>query len=247
MTWHIPGVILLPLLGTVFGAGAVVFLRGKMDRRVQRALSGFAAGVMTAASVWSLILPAIERSERLGAFAFLPALTGVWAGVLFLLLLDRASAKAGRDGGSMLAFAVTLHNLPEGMAVGAVTAGWLFGGEIPFAAVFAFSLGIALQNLPEGAIISMPLRSSGMSRPRAFGKGAMSGLVEPFGAAVTLLLSGVLIPVLPYVLCFAAGAMLYVVAEELIPEMKEGEPGILGTLCFTLGFTLMMTLDVALS
>ena len=247
MTFGVPAAVLLPFIGTSLGSGAVFFLRGEMDRRVQRALSGFAAGVMTAASVWSLILPAIERSVQLGAFAFFPALTGVWAGVLFLLLLDRATAKAGRCGSSMLAFAVTLHNLPEGMAVGAVTAGWLFGEEIPFAAVFAFSLGIALQNLPEGAIISMPLRSSGMSRLRAFGSGAMSGVVEPFGAAATLLLSGVLIPVLPYVLCFAAGAMLYVVVEELIPEMKEGEPGILGTLCFTLGFTLMMTLDVALS
>ncbi|MBQ4321043.1 MAG: ZIP family metal transporter [Oscillospiraceae bacterium] len=244
MTFRVPAAVLLPFIGTALGSGAVFFLRGEMDRRVQRALSGFAAGVMTAASVWSLILPAIERSAALGAFSFFPALSGVWAGVLFLLLLDRAAPRF-KTGGSMLAFAVTLHNLPEGMAVGAVIAGWLYG-EGSFAAVFAFSLGIALQNLPEGAIISMPLRSCGETRLRAFGKGVRSGIVEPMGAVVTVLLSGALVPVLPYVLCFAAGAMLYVVAEELIPEMKEGEPGVLGTVCFTLGFTLMMTMDVAL-
>lgn len=244
MTFGVPAAVLLPFIGTALGSGAVFFLRGEMDRRVQRALSGFAAGVMTAASVWSLILPAIERSAALGAFSFFPALSGVWAGVLFLLLLDRAAPRF-KTGGSMLAFAVTLHNLPEGMAVGAVIAGWLYG-EGSFAAVFAFSLGIALQNLPEGAIISMPLRSGGETRLRAFWQGVRSGVVEPAGSLVTVLLSGVLVPVLPYVLCFAAGAMLYVVAEELIPEMKEGEPGVLGTVCFTLGFTLMMTMDVAL-
>jgi len=251
--------VLFPFLGTTIGSAFVFFLKGSMNRNLQRALSGFAAGVMVAASVWSLIIPAIDQSEHLGKFAFLPAFIGVWLGFGFLMLLDKiiphlhvgsdcpegSACNLGKS--TMMVLAVALHNLPEGMAVGVVAAGWLAGSEsISFASALALSLGIAMQNLPEGAIISMPLKSNGMKRGKAFGYGVASGIVEPIGALLTIALAGLVVPILPYFLAFAAGAMLYVVVEELIPEMSEGEHSHIGVLCFALGFTLMMVLDVAL-
>ena len=251
--------LLLPFLGTTIGAGFVFFLKGKMNRTLQRSLTGFAAGVMVAASIWSLIIPAMDQSAHMGKLAFLPAFIGVWGGFLFLLLLDHliphlhinsdcpegASCNLGKS--TMMVLAVALHNLPEGMAVGVVAAGWLMGNEsISAAAALALALGIALQNLPEGAIISMPLKSNGMKRGRAFGYGVLSGVIEPIGAVVTLLLADLVVPVLPYLLSFSAGAMLYVVVEELIPEMSEGEHSNIGTVFFAVGFSLMMVLDVAL-
>ena len=251
--------ILLPFLGTTLGSAFVFFLKGKMNRNLQRSLTGFAAGVMVAASVWSLIIPAMEQSEYMGKLAFLPAFVGVWGGFLFLLLLDHiiphmhlnSSCPEGTQcslgKSTMMVLAVALHNLPEGMAVGVVVAGWLSGSEsISAAAALALSLGIALQNLPEGAIISMPLKSNGMKVGKAFGYGVISGVIEPIGAIVTILLATWIVPVLPYLLCFAAGAMLYVVVEELIPEMSEGEHSNIGVIFFAVGFTLMMVLDVAL-
>ena len=252
-------IVMIPFLGTVLGSAGVFFLKGAMDRRLERSLTGFAAGVMVAASIWSLIIPAMEQSEHLGKLAFLPAVVGVWGGFAFLLLLDHliphlhlnsqcpegAPCNLGKS--TMMVLAVALHNLPEGMAVGAVAAGWLTGNEsIPAAAAVALSLGIALQNLPEGAIISMPLRSGGMKRGRAFAYGTASGIVEPIGAVLTIVFAELLVPVLPYLLSFAAGAMLYVVVEELIPEMSEGEHSNIGPIVFALGFTLMLVLDVAL-
>lgn len=251
--------VFLPFAGTVIGSAGVFFLKGAMNRTLQRSLTGFAAGVMVAASIWSLIIPAMDQSAHMGKLAFLPALIGVWGGFLFLLLLDQiiphlhlnsscpegTSCNLGKS--TMMVLAVALHNLPEGMAVGVVVAGWLTGNEsISFAAALALSLGIALQNLPEGAIISMPLQSGGMKRRRAFGYGVMSGAVEPIGAILTILLAELLVPALPYLLAFSAGAMLYVVVEELIPEMSEGEHSNIGTIFFAVGFTLMMVLDVAL-
>ena len=252
-------VIFLPLLGTVLGAACVFFLKGQMRLGVQRGLTGFAAGVMVAASVWSLIIPAMEQSAHLGKLAFLPAFVGVWLGFLFLMLLDRvvphlhlnsdcpegSACNLGKS--SMMVLAVALHNLPKGMAVGVVAAGWLSGDEsISAAAALALALGIAIQNLPEGAIISMPLKSGGMRRGRAFSYGVLSGVIEPVGAGLTVALASLVVPILPYVLGFAAGAMLYVVVEELIPEMSEGEHSHIGTIFFAVGFSLMMGLDVAL-
>ena len=252
--------ISLPFLGTSLGAACVFFLKGQMSRTLQRILTGFASGVMVAASIWSLIIPAMDQSEHMGKLAFLPAFIGVWAGFLFLLLLDRliphlhlnSDCPEGKDCGlgksTMMVFAVALHNLPEGMAVGVVIAGWLTGNEsISAAGALALALGIALQNLPEGAIISMPLKSNGMKKSKAFGYGVLSGIIEPIGAIVTILLANRIVPLLPYLLSFAAGAMLYVVVEELIPEMSEGEHSNIGTIFFAVGFTLMMMLDVALS
>ena len=259
MTIETVSTIFLPFLGTAVGAGCVFFMKEAMNRRLQRILTGFASGVMVAASIWSLIIPAMEQVEHMGKLAFLPAFVGVWAGFLFLLLLDQfiphlhlnADAPEGSPSNlgkhTMMVLAVALHNLPEGMAVGVVVAGWLTGNDsISAAAAFALSLGIALQNLPEGAIISMPLNSSGMARRKAFGYGVLSGVVEPVGAILTILLAELLVPLLPYMLSFAAGAMLYVVVEELIPEMSEGEHSNIGTIFFAVGFTLMMMLDVAL-
>ena len=251
--------VFLPFAGTVLGAGFVFFLNGAMNRTLQRSLTGFAAGVMVAASVWSLIIPAMDQSAHLGKLAFLPAFIGIWAGFAFLLILDRViphlhlnsecpeGMPCGLGKSTMMVLAVALHNLPEGMAVGVVVAGWLTGNEsVSFAAALALSLGIALQNLPEGAIISMPLKSAGMGRGRAFGYGVVSGVVEPIGAIATILLAELVVPALPYLLTFSAGAMLYVVVEELIPEMSEGEHSNIGTVFFAVGFTLMMVLDVAL-
>lgn len=249
----------LPFLGTLAGSACVFFLKGQMSRTLQRALMGFASGVMVAASIWSLIIPAMNQSEHMGKLAFLPAFIGVWAGILFLLSLDRliphlhlnSDCPEGKDcnlgKSTMMVLAVALHNLPEGMAVGVVVAGWLTGNEsISAAAALALALGIALQNLPEGAIISMPLKSNGMKKSKAFAYGALSGIVEPIGAIITILLANLVVPILPYLLSFSAGAMLYVVVEELIPEMSEGEHSNLGTVFFAVGFTLMMVLDVAL-
>lgn len=259
MTIEAVSAVLLPFLGTVIGAGFVFFMKGAMNRRLQRILTGFASGVMVAASIWSLIIPAIDQSAHLGKLAFLPAFIGVWAGFLFLLLLDHViphlhmnsdcpeGAPSSLGKSTMMVLAVALHNLPEGMAVGVVVAGWLTGNEsISAAAALALSLGIALQNLPEGAIISMPLKSNGMGRGKAFGYGVMSGVIEPIGAVLTILLAELIVPLLPYLLAFSAGAMLYVVVEELIPEMSEGEHSNIGTVFFAVGFTLMMMLDVAL-
>ncbi len=252
-------IILLPFLGTIIGSGFVFFLKGQMDRKLQRALMGFAAGVMVAASIWSLIIPAMEQSEHMGKLAFLPAFIGVWAGVLFLLALDHLIPHLHINSDcpegmccelkkpTMLFFAVALHNLPEGMAVGVVAAGWLAGDvSISVSAALALAVGIAIQNVPEGAIISMPMRSEGMNRGRAFGYGVVSGAIEPVGAVITILLAALMVPVLPYLLAFSAGAMLYVVVEELIPQMSEGEHSNIGTIFFTVGFSIMMVLDVAL-
>ncbi len=250
---------MIPFLGTVLGSSMVFFAKGEMNRQVQRALTGFAAGVMTAASVWSLLIPAMNHAEDMGKLAFIPAAVGFWIGILFLLILDRSvphmhmnsceaeGPKCSMKKSSMLVLAVTLHNLPEGMAVGVVIAGWLSGDSlVPVSAVMALSLGIAIQNFPEGAIISMPLYSQGMSRGKAFLYGSLSGVVEPVGAMLTILAAGLVTPLLPYLLSFAAGAMIYVVVEELIPEMSEGEHSHAGTLFFAVGFVLMMILDVAL-
>ena len=244
--------LMVPLIGTSVGAAAVFFLRREIDPTLQRALAGFAAGVMVAASVWSLLLPAIEQSAALERWAFVPAAGGFWVGMLFLMLLERATAlparaeEGGRGTGLML-LAVTLHNIPEGMAVGAVYAG-LRSGVAGVTAVCAMSLalGIALQNLPEGAIISLPLRAGGASRTRAFWGGVLSGAVEPLSAAAMLALAGLLTPLMPWFLSFAAGAMLYVVVVDLVPEMSDPSPACTGTLMFAAGFALMMALDVAL-
>lgn len=251
--------ILIPFFGTALGAACVFFMRGELRPMLQRALTGFAAGVMVAASIWSLLIPAMEQAEAMEVQAFFPAAAGFWAGILFLLLLDRTiphlhlnstqaeGPKSNLAKTTMLVLAVTLHNLPEGMAVGAVYAGWLSGNEnISVMNALALSLGIAIQNFPEGAIISMPLRSEGVKKPTAFLYGLLSGVVEPMGALVTILAASHVVPMLPYLLSFAAGAMMYVVVEELIPESAQGEHSNLGTLFFAGGFTLMMVLDVAL-
>ena len=238
--------VLLPFFGTGAGAAFVFFLRNSIRPGIQRILAGFAAGVMVAASVWSLLLPAIEQSTSLGWLAFLPAGVGVWAGFLFLMALDRSLSHALPHRCSMMVLAVALHNLPEGMAVGVVAAGYMAGLEgITAFSALTLAFGIAVQNLPEGAIISMPLRSEGMSRPRAFGCGVLSGVIEPIGALATILLARWVIPVLPMLLGFSAGAMLYVVVENLVPDMGQSSRS--ATAAFAFGFTLMMALDVALS
>ena len=251
--------ILIPFLGTTLGAGCVFFMRKSLGDLVRRSLAGFAAGVMVAASIWSLLIPAIEQSENMGTLSFLPAFIGFWVGVLFLLVLDHLiphlhvgsnqtegpKTKLGRT--TMMVLAVTLHNIPEGMAVGVMYAGFVAGSpQITAASALALSIGIAIQNFPEGAIISMPLKAEGESKGRAFLGGVLSGVVEPIGAVVTILAANLVIPALPYLLSFAAGAMLYVVVEELIPEMSQGKHSNLGTIFFALGFSVMMTLDVAL-
>ena len=251
--------IMIPFLGTTLGASCVFFMKRSLGDLVQRSLAGFAAGVMVAASIWSLLIPAIEQSEDMGKLSFLPAFIGFWSGVLFLLLLDRLiphlhvgseqaeGPKSRLDRTTMMVLAVTLHNIPEGMAVGVVYAGFLAGNtQITAASALALSLGIAIQNFPEGAIISMPLRAEGERKGRAFLGGVLSGVVEPIGAVLTLLAAQLVIPALPYLLSFAAGAMLYVVVEELIPEMSQGRHSNLGTVFFAVGFSVMMVLDVAL-
>lgn len=251
--------LLIPFVGISLGSACVFFLKKGLGDRVQRGLTGFASGVMVAASIWSLLIPAMDQSAGAGTWAFLPAVIGFWVGILFLLGLDHLiphlHQKSSRAEGphtqlrrsTMMVLAVTLHNIPEGMAVGVVYAGYLAGdGQITMMGALALSLGIAIQNFPEGAIISMPLRTEGMSKPWAFAGGVLSGAVEPLGALLTILASGLVVPALPYLLSFAAGAMIYVVVEELIPEMSQGEHSDVGALTFALGFTLMMALDVAL-
>ena len=251
--------IMIPFLGTSLGAACVFFMKKSMNEMLQRILTGFAAGVMVAASVWSLLIPSLEQAEQMGKWSFLPAVAGFWFGILFLLLLDRIiphlhmnseqaeEPKTKLQKTTMLVLAVTLHNIPEGMAVGVVYAGYLSGNEsITAMGALALAIGIAIQNFPEGAIISMPLRAEGESKGKAFLGGVLSGAVEPIGALLTILAAGIIVPALPYLLSFAAGAMIYVVVEDLIPEMSEGNHSNLGTIFFALGFCVMMILDVTL-
>ena len=251
--------LLIPLLGTIAGSAFVFFMKDEMPERVQKSLLGFASGVMVAASVWSLLIPAMEMEEAEGAWAVVPAAAGFLLGMGFLLLIDELTphlhlgtsqpegprSKLSRT--TMLALAVTIHNLPEGMAVGVVLAGAGQGVEtISMASAVAVSLGIAIQNIPEGAIISMPMRAEGNSRWRSFMLGSLSGAVEPVGGLAVILLASLLTPVLPYMLAFAAGAMFYVVVEELIPEASSGRHSNLSTIGFAIGFVLMMVLDVVM-
>ncbi len=251
--------IFIPFLGTALGAACVFFMKKELSETIQRVLTGFAAGVMVAASIWSLLIPAIEQADDMGKLSFVPAAVGFWFGILFLLFLDRIiphlhrnskeqeGPHAGLKNTTMLLLAVVIHNLPEGMAVGVVYTGLMMGdAAVSVSGALALSIGIAIQNFPEGAIISMPLRAGGMSKGRAFVYGMLSGVVEPVGAALVILASGLLVPAIPYFLSFAAGAMIYVVVEELIPEMSEGNHSNIGTIAFAAGFTVMMILDVAL-
>ena len=258
MNLQIAGGILIPFLGTSFGAAMVFFLKKQLSGRIRKALTGFAAGVMVAASFWSLLQPALDSSTGMGTLAFLPAAAGFLAGVGFLLTLDVITPHMHMDRQNegprstfkrttKLIFAVTLHNIPEGMAVGVVYAGLLAGSAgITPAGALTLALGIAIQNFPEGAIVSMPLLAEGMQKRKTFLAGVLSGAVEPAAAAVTILAAGLVTPVMPYFLAFAAGAMMFVVVEELIPEMSEGTHSNIGTIAFSLGFVLMMILDVAL-
>ena len=251
--------ILIPFIGTTFGACFVLFMKKNLSTLVEKALDGFAAGVMVAASIWSLLIPAINQSEYMGKLSFIPAATGFWIGILFLLLLDHLiphmHQHSSEDEGpksnftrvTKLVLAVTLHNIPEGMAVGVVYAGWIAGNkDISIMSALVLSIGIAIQNIPEGAVISMPLHAQGVPKKKSFAYGVLSGAVEPAGAIITIVLSGIIIPALPYLLSFAAGAMLYVVIEELIPEMSQGKHTDISTIMFAVGFSLMMVLDVAL-
>ena len=251
--------LLIPFAGTILGAGMVFFLKNDMSPRLEKLLLGFAAGVMVAASVWSLIIPGIEMAEEAGGSGLLPAAGGFLAGIAFLLLLDTfvphlhlesdtpEGVKTTLSKNTMLFFAVTLHNVPEGMAVGIVFAGMMAeSAMISIAAAFALSVGIAIQNFPEGAIISMPMRRGSRSRVKPFLYGAASGAVEPIAAIITILLSRFMMPIIPFLMAFAAGAMFYVVVEELIPESQSGKHSNIGTIGAALGFALMMTLDVAL-
>ena len=251
--------LLIPLLGTMLGSAFVFFMKDEMPDRVQKTLLGFASGVMVAASVWSLLIPAMEMEEAKGAWSVFPASIGFLLGIGFLLMIDELTPHLhiGNDKPegprsrlsrtAMLALAVTIHNLPEGMAVGVVFAGAQDGASgLSLASALAVSIGIAIQNIPEGAIISMPMRAEGNSRWRAFMLGSLSGAVEPIGGLAVVLLASLMIPVLPYMLAFAAGAMLYVVVEELIPEASAGKHTNLSTIGFAVGFVLMMVLDVVL-
>lgn len=251
--------IFIPFAGTTLGSAMVFFMKKEMNQRLQKLLLGFASGVMIAASVWSLLIPAIGMAEDAGGIAWIPAAAGFLLGMGFLLVLDTVTphlhfTEEKPEGmpshlkkTTMLVLAVTLHNIPEGMAVGVTFAGAMAGnGTLTLAGAFALSVGIAIQNFPEGAIISMPLKGQGISRTRAFAYGTLSGIVEPAAAFITILLTGLVVPFLPYLLAFAAGAMIYVVVEELIPEAQEGAHSNIGTVGVALGFVLMMILDVAL-
>ncbi|WP_294577985.1 ZIP family metal transporter [uncultured Thomasclavelia sp.] len=250
--------IITPFIGTTLGAGCVYFMKDKMNTYIQKVLLGFASGVMVAASVWSLLIPAMDMSASMGKLAFIPAAVGFMLGILFLLFLDRMVPHMHLDNKSegpksnlkkttMLVLAVTMHNIPEGMAVGVLFAGLISGSQgVTFAGAIALSLGIAIQNFPEGAIISLPLKANGLSKNRSFLYGTLSGIVEPIGAGVTILLSSFVVPFLPYLLAFAAGAMIYVVVEELIPEASQGAHSNVATIGFAVGFVVMMILDVAL-
>ena len=251
--------LLIPFVGTSAGAACVFIMKKDFKENVRKALTGFASGVMVAASIWSLIIPAMEQCEGMGRLAFMPSFIGFWLGILFLLLLDTViphlhlnteEAEGPRTKlkkTTMMVLAVTLHNIPEGMAVGVVYAGYISGNALITAGgALALSLGIAIQNFPEGAIVSMPLCAEGKSKGKAFIDGALSGAVEPISAALTIVAAGFIVPAMPYLLSFAAGAMMYVVVEELIPEMSTGEHSNIGVVMFALGFTMMMALDVAL-
>ena len=251
--------LLIPFLGTSLGAVCVFFMKNDLSENIKKILTGFAAGVMVAASVWSLIIPAMEQSEDMGKLSFVPALVGFWIGIAFLLAIDSFTphlhvgsdkaegVKIRLNRTTMMVLAVAIHNIPEGMAVGVVYAGFLAGkANISMTSALALAIGIAIQNFPEGAIVSMPLALEGHSKWKSFIYGFLSGAVEPLAALITIMLSSIIIPALPYLLAFAAGAMMYVVVEELIPEMSEGEHSNMGTIAFAVGFTLMMVLDVAL-
>lgn len=252
-------IILFPFIGTTFGALSVFLLKNELKPSVEKLFLGFASGVMIAASVWSLIIPSINQCESMGKFAFIPAVVGIALGMLFLLLLDKIiphlhlnsdepegpTSKLKKT--TMLVLAVTLHNIPEGMAVGVVVAGFMNGTTgVTMASAVALAIGIAIQNFPEGAIISLPLKGEGSSKGKAFLYGMLSGIVEPIAAIITIVLSSFIVPVLPYLLSFAAGAMIYVVVEELIPESSHGKHSNIGTIGFGFGFIIMMILDVAL-
>lgn len=252
--------ILIPFLGTVLGAACVFFVKKSLGTQMQRALTGFAAGVMVAASIWSLLIPALEQAADMGKYAVIPAVIGFWIGILFLFLLDQIIPHLHQNSDqaegicsslqktTMMLLAVTLHNIPEGMAVGVVYAGVLLGNtQITAASALALAIGIAVQNFPEGAIISLPLYAEGMKKRKAFYSGVLSGIVEPFGAFLTIMAAQFVVPALPYLLSFAAGAMLYVVVEELIPEMSTGMHSNIGTIFFAVGFSIMMILDVVLA
>ena len=249
----------IPFLGTTLGAAMVFLMKKEMNKKVEKILLGFASGVMIAASVWSLLIPSIEMAETQGKVAWIPAAIGFLLGIVFLLILDSViphmhlesekteGIKSKLKKTTMMVFAVTLHNIPEGMAVGVTFAGALAqNAGITIAGAFALAIGIAIQNFPEGAIISMPLKSEGVSKPKAFLYGTLSGIVEPIGAVITILLTNAVVPILPYLLSFAAGSMIYVVVEELIPESQAGEHSNIGTIGVAIGFTIMMILDVAL-
>lgn len=251
--------LMIPFLGTALGASMVFLMKNKMNKSLEKMLLGFASGVMIAASIWSLLIPAIEMSEEQEKIAWMPASVGFLLGILFLLVLDSLiphlhlesdkpeGIKTKLKKTTMLVFAVTLHNIPEGMAVGVTFAGALIGNsKITMAGAFTLALGIAIQNFPEGAIISMPLKGEGVSKIKAFIYGVLSGIVEPIGAVITILLTNSIIEVLPYLLSFAAGAMIYVVVEELIPESQAGEHSNIGTIGVSIGFVIIMILDVAL-
>lgn len=249
------GGILIPFIGTSLGAALVFFMKKNINKKIEKVLLGFASGVMIAASVWSLLLPAIEMAEESGVIPFIPPAIGFLLGILFLIVIDKLTSniydkqpkQKETKKSKMLFLAVTLHNIPEGMAVGVVFAGLLVGSPgITLAGAVTLALGIAIQNFPEGAIISMPLKSEGYTKKKAFGCGVVSGIVEPISAGLTILLTNLVVPILPYLLSFAAGAMIYVVTEELIPEASRGKHSSLGTIGVALGFVVMMTLDVAL-
>ncbi len=251
--------VFIPLIGTTLGSACVFFLKGEIGDKLQKVLLGFAAGVMVAASVWSLLIPAMDMSADMGKLSFLPALIGFLLGMGFLLIMDSViphmhvgsdepeGTKSKLQKTTMLLLAVAIHNFPEGAACGAIFAGVLTGEtDVTMAGAIALSIGIAIQNIPEGAIISMPLRSHGVSKGKSFLYGVMSGVVEPIGAILAIMLASLVTPILPYMLSFAAGAMIYVVVEELIPETSEGTHSNLGTIAFAIGFSIMMVLDVAL-
>ena len=250
--------IIIPFIGTILGSACVFLMKGPMSQNLQKGFSGFAAGVMFAAAIWSLILPSFDASTNMGKLSFIPVVVGLWLGFLFLMLLDKViphmhsnqdepeGLKCNLKKSTMTALAVALHNLPEGIAVGVVIASASVGEAIPMSMAIALAIGIAIQNFPEGAIISMPLSQCGMKKHKTFFIGVLSGIVEPIGALLTLLLANIIAPALPYLLSFAAGAMIYVVVEELIPEMSEGKHSHIGTIFFAIGFSLMMILDVIL-
>lgn len=259
MNTEILGGIMIPFAGTFLGAACVLFMKKSLNEMIERVLMAFAAGVMVAASIWSLIIPALDKAEHMGKLSFIPAVVGFWLGIGFLLILDNIiphlhinsdkaeGPKSNLKKTTMMVFAVALHNIPEGMAVGVVYAGCISGnGEITVMGALALSIGIAIQNFPEGAIVSMPLCAEGMKKQKAFLYGAATGIVEPMAALLTIMAADLIVPALPYLLCFAAGAMMYVVVEDLIPEMSQGKHTNLTTIFFSFGFTGMMILDVAL-